>query len=56
MGNPNGFVTLVCDDILGRVSGRFQITRYTVSYVDAEGNAILPDLEYESLQANEPIA
>merc|ERR1711871_936348 len=38
MGNPEGFIQLVTDDLLGHVKGRFQIRKYTVNYVDDAGN------------------
>ena len=46
MGNPEGFIKLVLDDLLGRVTGRFELRRYTTTYVDAEGNFTHTDTEY----------
>jgi len=46
MGNTQGFIELVTDDLLGRVIGRFQISKYTINYVDAEGNLTHTDTEF----------
>ena len=50
MGNPSGFVELVTNDLLGRVLGNFQIKKYTINYVDEEGNLTHTDTEFAFLE------
>ena len=53
MGNPQGFIETVTNDLLGNVTHNFQIQRYTTNYVDEMGNFIELDMEWEQLHANE---
>lgn len=51
MGNPTGFIQLISDDLLGRVTGRWELKKYTSNYVDENGELMYTDLEggvYES--------
>ena len=47
MGNPQGFVELLKDDILGRKKHFYEIQRYTVQYADDDGKILFEDDEYE---------
>ena len=50
MGNPEGFVAILTADLLGQVSGQYQIKRYTTNYVDDMGNLTHLDLEFEEYE------
>jgi len=52
MGNPEGFIALVSADLLGQVTGRYEIKRFTVDYVDELGNFLSIDEEYEQYLMN----
>ena len=50
MGNPEGFIQLVTDDLLGRVSHRFELKEYTTNYVDDAGKLTHTDTEFQEYQ------
>ena len=52
MGNPQGFIEIVTNDLLGTVMHNFQIQRYTTNYVDEMGNFTELDTEWDELNAN----
>lgn len=49
-GNPSGFIDIVTNDLLGRVSHTYEITKYTTNYVDDQGNFTHNDTEFEELR------
>ena len=51
MGNPTGFIQLITDDLLGRVTHRFQLKQYTCNYVDEQGNLTHTDTEFQEYRA-----
>ena len=47
MGNPAGFIQLITDDLLGRVTHRYQLSQYTCNYVDGQGHLTHTDTEFQ---------
>jgi len=52
MDNPEGFVKLVTDDLLGNIKGAVQQKPVVLQYVDDEGN--VRELDDESKQIGQP--
>jgi hypothetical protein len=52
INNPKGIAKLIKDDLLGNVKGRFELCKYSIRYVDNQGNETYLDEEEIAFRAN----
>jgi hypothetical protein len=45
INNPEGIANLIRDDLLGNVTHRFELCKYSIKYTDNQGNEIHLDQE-----------